>query len=295
MRGTKRSAGSDSSSVFNDSLGKRIFAGRQTDFSRPESSHTRQQQVSLLPLDVQRAELSRQHVRALNTQFASWVQSQLQNHPDELWQDGPQDYINHAFNIMETFADVVNWLKTNVVNGESVLVSGSEQKNIETDSRESKKSETAVTSSTGTIGSLWGFGNHNNVLSDRKGVDNPFSNTPEASVGSETSIDEKSGGVLQSTAGIFGGSWGSGGQKSSESKQSGSTLSSEKANNYPASTSASFGVTTPSFGGTAASFQFTTPRFGGTAASFGGTTPSFGSSQSSGTSFNNNAPFSFGS
>lgn len=30
----------------------------------------------------------------------SWVQGQLQNHPDELWEDGVQDYLNHAKNIM---------------------------------------------------------------------------------------------------------------------------------------------------------------------------------------------------
>ncbi|GKB57239.1 ubiquitin carboxyl-terminal hydrolase 12-like protein isoform X2 [Tanacetum coccineum] len=38
-------------------------------------------------LDMGRAESSRQHVRALNNQFASWVQTQLQNHPDELLED----------------------------------------------------------------------------------------------------------------------------------------------------------------------------------------------------------------
>lgn len=32
--------------------------------------------------------------------LASWVQAQLQNHPDELWEDGVQDYLNHAKNIM---------------------------------------------------------------------------------------------------------------------------------------------------------------------------------------------------
>lgn len=32
--------------------------------------------------------------------LASWVQAQLQNHPDELWEDGVQDYLNHAKSIM---------------------------------------------------------------------------------------------------------------------------------------------------------------------------------------------------
>ncbi|KAL0312667.1 UNVERIFIED_CONTAM: UDP-galactose/UDP-glucose transporter 4 [Sesamum radiatum] len=53
------------------------------------------------PLDMQRAESSKQHVRALNTQFASWVQAQLEKHPDELWEDGVQDYLNHTKSIME--------------------------------------------------------------------------------------------------------------------------------------------------------------------------------------------------
>lgn len=30
----------------------------------------------------------------------SWVQSQLKNHPDELWEDGLRDYLAHASNIM---------------------------------------------------------------------------------------------------------------------------------------------------------------------------------------------------
>ncbi|EPS64855.1 hypothetical protein M569_09924, partial [Genlisea aurea] len=68
-------------------------------------------------LDMQRAESSKQHVRALNRQFASWIQTQLQNHPDELWEDGVQDYLNHAKGIMETFSDVVNWLKANAAKG----------------------------------------------------------------------------------------------------------------------------------------------------------------------------------
>ncbi|GAB2224587.1 hypothetical protein Drorol1_Dr00005349 [Drosera rotundifolia] len=73
-----------------------------------------QQQIgATAPLDLGRAESSRQHVRALNTQFASWVQSQLKNHPDELWEDGIRDYLEHASNILEKFSDVVDWLKAN--------------------------------------------------------------------------------------------------------------------------------------------------------------------------------------
>ncbi|XP_058778259.1 uncharacterized protein LOC131652426 isoform X2 [Vicia villosa] len=69
--------------------------------------------VATPPLDMKRAESSQQHVRALNAQFASWVQTQLKNHPDELWEDGVRDYLDHATGIMEKFSDVVNWLKTN--------------------------------------------------------------------------------------------------------------------------------------------------------------------------------------
>ncbi|KAH9291661.1 hypothetical protein KI387_043151, partial [Taxus chinensis] len=42
-----------------------------------------------------------------------WVQNQLRDHPDELWQDGVQDYIKHASEILVQFSDVVEWLKAN--------------------------------------------------------------------------------------------------------------------------------------------------------------------------------------
>lgn len=32
--------------------------------------------------------------------MSSWVQSQLQNHPDELWEDGVNDYLTHASSIL---------------------------------------------------------------------------------------------------------------------------------------------------------------------------------------------------
>lgn len=32
--------------------------------------------------------------------YGSWVQSQVQNHPDELWEDGVRDYLSHASHIM---------------------------------------------------------------------------------------------------------------------------------------------------------------------------------------------------
>ncbi|CAA0834574.1 Pleckstrin homology (PH) domain superfamily protein [Striga hermonthica] len=60
------------------------------------------------------------HVRALNIQFASWTQSQLQNHPDECWEDGVQGYLNRAESIMESYGDAVNWLRTNAVKGRGI-------------------------------------------------------------------------------------------------------------------------------------------------------------------------------
>ncbi|KAA3456474.1 serine-rich adhesin for platelets-like [Gossypium australe] len=133
MNGTKRFALSSSATDANDSafLNKRIMAGSPFDPQRAEPSQ--QQPNATPPLDPQRAELSRRHVKALNIQFArfyllpittfyvsSWVQSQLKNHPDELWQDGVSDYLSHASNIMDKFSDVVNWLKANAANGDSL-------------------------------------------------------------------------------------------------------------------------------------------------------------------------------
>ncbi|XP_057463269.1 uncharacterized protein LOC130753294 [Actinidia eriantha] len=125
MTGRKRLAGSDSIPDTNDSIfqSKRIMAGSPFDVHRAEPSQ--QQSVRTPPLDMRQAELSRQHVRALNTQFASWVQTQLQNHPDELWEDGARDYLAHASNIMEKFNDVVSWLKSNTANGETFSGLGS--------------------------------------------------------------------------------------------------------------------------------------------------------------------------
>ncbi|XP_011081038.1 uncharacterized protein LOC105164150 isoform X1 [Sesamum indicum] len=120
MRGTKRSAISGSTPIFNsnDSFvsmqSKRVIMGSPFDAQKVEPS------VQQPPLDMQRAESSKQHVRALNTQFASWVQAQLEKHPDELWEDGVQDYLNHTKSIMEKFSDVVNWLKANASKGESL-------------------------------------------------------------------------------------------------------------------------------------------------------------------------------
>lgn len=47
-----------------------------------------------------------QYIKALNTQFTSWVQQQLKEHPHELWQEGIQDYLRHALKIQDDFKDV---------------------------------------------------------------------------------------------------------------------------------------------------------------------------------------------
>ncbi|XP_022719887.1 uncharacterized protein LOC111277734 isoform X2 [Durio zibethinus] len=117
---------------------KRIMSGSPFEAQRAEP--WQQQSTATPPLDPQRAELSQQHVKALNNQFASWVQLQLKNHPDELWQDGVQDYLTHASNIMEKFSDVFNWLKANAVNGDSLYAES--HKNESKVVPEAKKTET---------------------------------------------------------------------------------------------------------------------------------------------------------
>ncbi|CAK8539381.1 unnamed protein product [Lathyrus sativus] len=119
MRGSKRFAVSEPNQANTNETtfrNKRIMEGSLFDVHRAEPSQ--QLMVATPPLDMKRAESSQQHVRALNTQFASWVQTQLKNHPDELWEDGVRDYLDHATGIMEKFSDVVNWLKTNASNNQ---------------------------------------------------------------------------------------------------------------------------------------------------------------------------------
>lgn len=140
------------------------MAGSPFNLHKAESSH---QHTSGVPaLDARRAESARQHVRALNTQFASWVQSQLQNHLDELWEDGVQDYLSHASSIMETFRDVVDWLKANhQLKAESTsLATPSVEKNalaeVKTKEINSQNSKGgfACEGSTVSFASSWSFG-----------------------------------------------------------------------------------------------------------------------------------------
>ncbi|KAL0730724.1 hypothetical protein Bca4012_026818 [Brassica carinata] len=123
MRGLKRAAVSESFPEANESPFKNAKPVEGTLFGTQQSSAS---------LDKQRAELARKHVRALNNQFVSWVQIQLKNHPDELWEDGMNDYISHASNILEKFKDVVDWLKANKGKGDSVSPEspGAEKKQV---------------------------------------------------------------------------------------------------------------------------------------------------------------------
>ncbi|XP_042504844.1 uncharacterized protein LOC122081712 isoform X2 [Macadamia integrifolia] len=91
-------------------------------FDNRRAEPSRQHPMAERKLDAHRAASAHQHVKALNTQFASWVQAQMQNHPNELWGDGVQDYLTHASQIMEKFHDVVDWLKANSAKAESVSV-----------------------------------------------------------------------------------------------------------------------------------------------------------------------------
>ncbi|KAG6788384.1 hypothetical protein POTOM_004449 [Populus tomentosa] len=164
MKGAKRFAASDPVPDSNDTAlrNKRIMEGSLFDIHRPEQSL--QQSTPLPPLDAKRAASSQQHVRALNNQFASWVQTQLKNHPDELWEDGIRDYLAHASNIMEKFSDVVNWLKANAVKGGPVADSLPAEKKLvpEIKNNESKllqeKNGFALPSTSTSLTSSWSSG-----------------------------------------------------------------------------------------------------------------------------------------
>ncbi|KAK7406181.1 hypothetical protein VNO78_07801 [Psophocarpus tetragonolobus] len=195
MKGSKRLAVSELNQVNTNNQktfqNKRIMEGSLLDVHRAESSQ--KSMVGVPPLDMKRAESSQQHVRALNTQFASWVQMQLKNHPDELWEDGIRDYLNHASSIMEKFSDVVNWLKANANKAENSAADVgsaflgkqifSEVINNENKSFGEKTESTPVGSSTVTNSTsswntglfsnsqnIFGFGNQNSAFSNQSFV-----------------------------------------------------------------------------------------------------------------------------
>ncbi|XP_048603732.1 uncharacterized protein LOC106434384 isoform X3 [Brassica napus] len=69
---------------------------------------------------------------AVSESFPEANQSPLKNHPDELWENGMNDYISHASNILEKFKDVVNWLKQSKGRGDNVSPesTGAEKKQL---------------------------------------------------------------------------------------------------------------------------------------------------------------------
>ncbi|KAJ4951581.1 hypothetical protein NE237_028413 [Protea cynaroides] len=169
------------SSIFARSLelelfcSKRIMAASTIDDRRAEPSL--QHPMVEPQLDSHRAASAQQHVRALNTQFASWVQSQMQNHPHELWGDGVEDYLTYASQIMEKFHDVVDRLKANAAKAENVSIVShiSEKKSVfEAKSDEIKplheKSVFGLAGSTSSFTNSWNsivqFNNQSTVLFD---------------------------------------------------------------------------------------------------------------------------------
>ncbi|THU55090.1 hypothetical protein C4D60_Mb11t02890 [Musa balbisiana] len=122
-RGAKRAALTSDPSSDAGLQSKRVMDAPSFGVHRVESSH--QHLMAGPTLDPQRAESAHRHVRALNSQFASWVQLQLQSHPDELWEDGVSDYLSHASHIMENFKDIVDWLKAKSAKQKSVSIAGS--------------------------------------------------------------------------------------------------------------------------------------------------------------------------
>ncbi|XP_027361642.1 uncharacterized protein LOC113869501 isoform X3 [Abrus precatorius] len=176
--------------------------GSLFDFHRAEPSQ--QPMVATPQLDMKRAESSQQHVRALNTQFASWVQTQLKNHPDELWEDGVRDYLDHASSIMEKFSDVVNWLKANATKAENLAgdagasFSGkkfsTEVMNKENKSFGEKTGSTPVTAATN-FTSSWStgmFSNSQNLFAFGHQTSAPPNNEASNDVDGENELEQPS-------------------------------------------------------------------------------------------------------
>ncbi|XP_027361641.1 uncharacterized protein LOC113869501 isoform X2 [Abrus precatorius] len=205
MKGSKRLAVSEpnppdtSETTFRN---KRIMEGSLFDFHRAEPSQ--QPMVATPQLDMKRAESSQQHVRALNTQFASWVQTQLKNHPDELWEDGVRDYLDHASSIMEKFSDVVNWLKANATKAENLAgdagasFSGkkfsTEVMNKENKSFGEKTGSTPVTAATN-FTSSWStgmFSNSQNLFAFGHQTSAPPNNEASNDVDGENELEQPS-------------------------------------------------------------------------------------------------------
>ncbi|XP_015901881.1 uncharacterized protein LOC107434886 isoform X2 [Ziziphus jujuba] len=136
-----------------------------------------------------------------------WVQKQLKDHPDELWEDGVRDYLSHASNIMEKFTDVVNWLKANGGKGENFPAAGShtaekktkpETKNNEIKSFQEKTGFTPIAA--GSSATSWSFG----LLPNNHSSGGTFSNSQSS--GGAFSTNQSSTGAFsnnQSSSGAF--------------------------------------------------------------------------------------------
>eukprot|EP00898_Chlorokybus_atmophyticus_P004295 jgi/Chlat1/4867/Chrsp31S04812 len=70
----------------------RVKAREET--AQPTKTHSMPERQGLLLL----------HVRALNTQFQTWVAQQATKHGDELWVDGVRDYLKHADKLRADFS-----------------------------------------------------------------------------------------------------------------------------------------------------------------------------------------------
>ena len=55
----------------------------------------------------QRVEEFRQEVKALNAQFASWVERNKSDNGDKLWDSGLRDYLKYAAKVRAEFKDVL--------------------------------------------------------------------------------------------------------------------------------------------------------------------------------------------
>lgn len=284
MKGTKRFAVSDSIPDTNDTAfrNKRVMAGSSVDVHRAEPS---QKLMMTPPLDMQRAKSSCQHVRALNTQFASWVQTQLKNHPDELWEDGVRDYLAHASNIMEKFSDVVNWLKANAANGGSLSAAESQtmENKVVTESKNSgiklsqDKAGSTLAGTSSSFATSWSSGAFFN--SQSSGFTPVSTTAPLAtSLSSGVFSNNQIPGSTPATTTTFANSFSSG--VFSNSQTPGST---------PASTTT---TTTATFASSLSSGVFSNKQIPGFIPA--GTTASFANSWSSGVFSNSQTPVSFG-
>ncbi|WOG88377.1 hypothetical protein DCAR_0207612 [Daucus carota subsp. sativus] len=253
--------------------------------SNPESNDSFKQSKEAPSLDMRRAELSRQHVRALNTQFASWVQTQLQNHPDELWEDGIQDYINHASSIMVKFSDVVDWLKA-----KSAPDTQTAPNKLLKDNNKNSFFGIPPASTTASFAMSWSTPSQKNIVSESKD-NNEIKKIPE-----------KPGFASSGASAGFPVSWGNPVQNKlfPEIKDTTQRESSENTGSSPAAVSSAFGIT---WGAPVSNKPASEDINGNGVKPFlekpgiiasSGTTPSFGTSWSSAPIFGSQTSFSFG-